>query len=270
MASTPPMGTGGYPQQTYHVSQQQTMPSPAVPLPMTPPPTPIPPLPFSPALPLDEDFNALATPTRRRKFTRLIPSLIAFILLVAIVAIWLTPITTGNAAAGPKTTQQNFGNTSTANTSGSAGSIRAYIVGAIKNPGVYTLSGDARVYDLVQAAGGPQPKADLVALNLAAKLTDGEEVYVTLIGEIPPTYLGGVPGPGGTGTPTGNTSTGQLININTATVDSMRQALHVSSTTAQNIVNYRLQHGAYTSIDQLLQIVSKSIYDKIKNLVTLS
>ena len=49
----------------------------------------------------------------------------------------------------------------------------------------------------------------------------------------------------------------------------MRQSLHISSTTAQNIINYRLQHGSYTSIDQLQQVVSKSIYDKIKDLVTI-
>jgi competence protein ComEA len=106
-----------------------------------------------------------------------------------------------------------------------------------------------------------------VALNLAATLTDGQEVYVTLIGEIPPTYMGGVPGPPGSNT-TASPAAGQLVNINTASVDEMRQSLHISATTAQNIVNYRLQHGPYTSVDQLLQAVSRSIYDKIKGQVT--
>ena len=89
--------------------------------------------------------------------------------------------------------------------------------------------------------------------------------YVTVIGEIPPTYIGGVPAPG---TGSGNTNPGQLININTATVAEMQQALHISTLTAQKIVDYRLAHGAYTSVDQLLQVVSKSIYNKIKSLVT--
>jgi competence protein ComEA len=132
---------------------------------------------------------------------------------------------------------------------------------------VYTLPAGARVYALLQAAGGPLPKANLVALNLAAKLTDGEEVYVTLIGEQPPTYLGGVPG-SGSGTPNSN-STGQQVNINTASADELRQNLHISSTTAQNIVNYRLQHGSYSSIDQLLQVVSKTIYNRIRDQVTI-
>ena len=74
----------------------------------------------------------------------------------------------------------------------------------------------------------------------------------------------------GSGTPnaSGTATTGQLVNINTASADDMRLNLHVSSTTAQNIVNFRLQHGPYTSVDQLLQVVSKSIYDKIKGQVT--
>lgn len=136
---------------------------------------------------------------------------------------------------------------------------------------MYDLPAGARVYQLIQAAGGTLPNANLVALNLAAPLTDGEEVYVITTGEIPPTYLGGVPGPGtGTGMPGGSTPTtsGQLININTASSDEMRTALHISSATAQKIIDYRTQYGPFTSVDQLLQVVSKEIYDKIKNEVT--
>ncbi len=54
------------------------------------------------------------------------------------------------------------------------------IVGAVRHPGVYTLPASARVYQLLQAAGGPLPNADLVALNMAAKLSDGQEVYVAV------------------------------------------------------------------------------------------
>jgi competence protein ComEA len=142
-----------------------------------------------------------------------------------------------------------------------------YVTGSVKHPGVYTLSAGARVYQLLQVAGGALPQADLVSLNLAAPLTDGQEVYVLAIGESPPTYQGGVPGPGTNGTAT-TTQTGQAVNLNTATLDQMRQVLHVSSATAQKIIDYRTQHGPYTSVDQLLQVVSRSIYDKIKNSVT--
>ena len=273
MASTPPFFNGGQPQTGYQVSQQQTMPTPVVFVPLPSTPTPMPPfLPISSIPPLAPDASLLlpvtVKPERTGKLKRLIPLVIALALLVAIVVIWFSPPYTAASSPGASITQPSGSSSTQTSTPTSGGTIRVYIVGAVKHPGVYTLAADARVYDLVQAAGGPQGKADLVTLNMAAKLTDGEEVYVTLVGEIPPTYLGGVPGPGGgSGTPTG-TNSGQLVNINTATADEMRQSLHVSSTTAQNIVNYRVQHGPYTSVDQLLQVVSKSIYDKIKSQVT--
>ena len=51
-------------------------------------------------------------------------------------------------------------------------------------------------------------------------------------------------------------------------LDQMRLALHISSKTAQKIADYRTQHGNYTSVDQLSQVVSKAIYTKIKDQVT--
>ncbi len=205
----------------------------------------------------------------KRKFSRIIAIIIVLALVIALVYIWHSPAST---TSPPVITQQNFSGTSPTNNNSTGsplttnGDIHVYVVGAIKHPGVYTLPSGARVYQLLQAAGGALPDANLVALNLAAQLSDGQEVYVLVNGEIPPTYIGGVPGPSGASS---NANTGQLININTASADQIRQALHTSSITAQNIVNYRLQHGSYTSIDQLQQVVSKSIYDKIKNLVTI-
>ena len=194
-------------------------------------------------------------------------------LVLGAVGLYFVWHTSPSTSSPPVTTQQNFGSTSSPTSSkgstltNTSGEIQVYILGAVKHPGVYSLSADARVYQLLQAAGGPLPKANLVALNLAAKVTDGQEVYVTVIAETPPTYVGGVPGPGTGGNATGQT--GQLVNINTATADELRQDLHISSTTAQSIVNYRLQHGLFTSVDQLAQVVSKSIYDKIKGQVTI-
>jgi competence protein ComEA len=102
----------------------------------------------------------------------------------------LTPASTNSS---PVITQQNFSGTSSnssVNTSSpltTSGNLHVYVVGAIKHPGVYLLPTGARVYLLLQDTGGPLPNADLVALNLAAPLSDGEEVYVTVIGEKPPT-----------------------------------------------------------------------------------
>ena len=252
MASAPPPYTTG-PHNYNSIEQQQTMPIPAVPEPLIPP---------------IDTLSPSMVSTSKRNFKRILPIVIALALVIVIYFVW-NPPTPAPLSTGSSVTQQTFGNSSTSTTKSSttSGDIQVYVVGAVKHPGVYTLPPGARVYELLQAAGGPLPRANLVALNLAATLTDGQEVYVTLIGEIPPTYMGGVPGPPGSNT-TASPIAGQLVNINTASVDEMRQSLHISATTAQSIVNYRLQHGPYTSVDQLLQAVSRSIYDKIKGQVT--
>ena len=252
MASTPPPDTTN-PHYYHSITQQQTMPIPAAPDPLIPP--------------IDASSPSIPS-TSKRTLKRILPIVITLALIIVIYFVW-NPPTSAPLSTGSSVTQQNFGNgsTSTTKSSTTSGDMQVYVVGAVKHPGVYTLPPGARIYELLQAAGGPLPRANLVALNLAATLTDGQEVYVTLIGEIPPTYMGGVPGPPGSNT-TASPAAGQLVNINTASVDEMRQSLHISATTAQNIVNYRLQHGPYTSVDQLLQAVSRSIYDKIKGQVT--
>lgn len=175
--------------------------------------------------------------------------------------------TTQNFSA-TKTSNETISTSTTATSSGST--IQVYVVGAVKRPGVYTLDANARVYQALSDAGGPLADANLVAVNLAASLKDGEEIYIPKIGEPMPTNVDG--SNSSTSTTTGSSSTpvaiGALVNINTASEDEMRQQLHVSAKTAQAIISYRLQHGNYTSVDQLANAVSKTIYDRIKGMVT--
>jgi competence protein ComEA len=180
--------------------------------------------------------------------------------------IWRTPAT--NSSTVPIVAQSFSTNTSTdqKNTSNSTttdapnSTIEVYVTGAVQHPGVYTLSSNARVYQLLQMAGGPLPDANLITLNLAAKLADGQEIYVSKVGETAP-----ITNSAGT---TANNQ-GQLVNINSASMDDLKQKLHLSSKSAQDIINYRQQHGPFTSIDALLQAVSQTIYNKIKNQITI-
>ena len=179
-----------------------------------------------------------------------------------------TPLSTGTTSA------------SITNSSGSTSTIQAYIVGAIHHAGVYSLTTDARVYQLLQAAGGPLPTANLAALNLAARVNDGEEVYVAAIGETPPAAVNIATSASSSSATTSTatitsttggtslTNQGQTVNINTADLTTLRQQLHLSSKSAQTIITYRLQHGSFTSVDQLLQVISKAIYTRIKGMVT--
>jgi competence protein ComEA len=191
----------------------------------------------------------------------------------ALYFIWRTP-TTNSSAAAP-TISQSFSKStvtaqkdtnSTITTAVPTNTIQVYVTGAVQHPGVYTLSSDARIYQLLQVAGGPLPDANLVALNLAEKLVDGQEVYVSKVGETPP-----ITNSTDTSSSTTSNSTsanqGQLVNINSASESDLKQKLHLSTKSAQGIINYRQLHP-FTSVDQLLQVVSQAIYNKIKNLVT--
>src|SRR6266852_8451092 len=244
MASLPPQQNNSH--ATDHISRKQPQPHAAL---IDPSPTDI----ASP--------DAPTTPSKKQTYMRVVVAAITIILAIALYLTWRSPATPTPASI----TQQTLSSVSSNSPTDTSGVIQVYIVGAVKHPGVYTLPADARVYQLLQAAGGPLPNANLVALNMAAKLSDGQEVYVAVIGETPPPNLGGMPG---SGTSPAGTDTGQLININTASVDQIRLALHISSKTAQKIVDYRTQHGNYTSVDQLSQVVSRATYNKIKDLVT--
>ena len=129
--------------------------------------------------------------------------------------------------------------------------ISAYILGAVAAPGVYTLPSGARVQDLVAAAGGAQEDADLARVDLAARVADGQEVYVPRVGETVPLMLGG------------------KLDINVASADDLHRALGISLTIARRIVAYRAAHGSFTAVSQLLLVpISRDEYDKIKDLVT--
>ncbi|MBA2393611.1 MAG: helix-hairpin-helix domain-containing protein [Ktedonobacteraceae bacterium] len=208
-------------------------------------------------------------PTPKLQIRKAIGVLLVCMLVGTVYVIWRgAPSPTATAI---NTTQQHFSLASTPSsfTTGatvspgaSGGKIQVYIVGAVNKPGIYTLEGNARIYELLQAAGGPLPHANLVALNLAARLSDGQEIYVTLIGETPPTSMSGSISTITTGTPGG---TANQIDLNTASADDLRKGLHLSSTNAQAIISYRIQHGAYTSVQELLQVVSQATYKKIKD-----
>ncbi len=224
-------------------------------------------MPPMPDAELDQEM-AIDAHANKTRIMRLVAIAVVLISGLAFYLIWRPA---SPASSLPVVTQQNASRTSSNNGTttnvavNSSGSIQIYLLGAVRHPGVYTLPANSRIYQLLQAAGGPLPNADLVALNLAAKLNDGQEIYVATIGESPPSGLS-TSNSGSSSTPSAQ---GQnLVNINTATAQEMETQLHISSKTAQAIINYREQHGPFTSVSQLTQVVSKSIYDKIKNEVT--
>ena len=128
----------------------------------------------------------------------------------------------------------------------SGGAVVVDVAGAVRRPGVYRLEAGARVDDAVRRAGGPTRRADLASVNLAAKLEDGRQVLVPV--RAPPggratTAAGGAAGAAA--------APGQPVNLNTATLEQLDTLTGVGPATAQKILDYREQHGGFSSVDEL-------------------
>ena len=114
------------------------------------------------------------------------------------------------------------------------------VVGAVRRPGLYRLQDGSRVADAVIRAGGPTPKAQIELLNLAARIADGEQIVVPRRG------LAG-PAAAAAGAPV---AVGP-VHLNSATMEQLDALPGVGPVTAQKILDYRQQHGAFGSVDEL-------------------
>jgi competence protein ComEA len=126
--------------------------------------------------------------------------------------------------------------------SGAGGDVVVDVTGAVARPGVYRMPIGSRVDDAVERAGGGTPRAQLEAVNLAARLADGQQVVV------PERVSGGSAVASGTGEEEGP------ISLGTATVEQLDTIDGIGPVTAEDIVAFRDQHGGLSSVDQLDQI----------------
>ncbi|HET7444782.1 MAG TPA: ComEA family DNA-binding protein [Solirubrobacterales bacterium] len=127
--------------------------------------------------------------------------------------------------------------------SGQGGDLVVDVTGAVARPGVYRMPAGSRVNDAVLRAGGATGRAELEAVNLAARLADGQQVVV-------PERAPG----GGVATATGAGDEEGPISLGTATVEELDTIDGIGPVTAADIVEFRDQHGGLASVDQLDQI----------------
>ncbi len=144
-------------------------------------------------------------------------------------------------------------------------SIIVHVVGAVKNPGVFTLAQGSRVFQAIDAAGGALPAAGLSALNLAAPLSDGGQIMVPTKDE-----AASKPAPGD-GTVPGSQGVG-LVNLNTATAADFESLPGVGPVLAERIVAWRMDHGAFSSVEGLNAVtgIGPKLLAGLRDLVTVS
>jgi competence protein ComEA len=136
--------------------------------------------------------------------------------------------------------------------------------GAVHSPGVYRLTQDARLADLLSAAGGATTDADLAPHNLARRLNDAEVVTIDRVGKATPIVAEH---------DTNDTSPQSIsarININTATQAELESLPGIGPALAQRIIDDRLANGPYRNASELTRVpgISEKLVAEIQNQIT--
>jgi competence protein ComEA len=181
------------------------------------------------------------------------PQLVAYVLAALIVVVLGVRFmqghardgTTGTSAAGPRADSASV----RVERSPPAAAL-VHVAGAVQRPGVYRLRAGQRIQDAVRRAGGPRGKADLNAINLAAKVADGQQIVVP---------RRGVAGAAAAGTASsadgGAAATPQApVSLNSASAEQLETLDGVGPATAHKIIDWRTQHGGFRTIEDLSQV----------------
>lgn len=168
----------------------------------------------------------------------------------------------GPASSGGATASASGGSAAGGDGAAGSGQIVVDVDGAVAHPGLYKLPPGSRVQAALAAAGGLSPQADAHRINRAAKLHDGQKLYVLSQGESAPPQAasGGQSCEGQSctsadGADAGSDAEGQgLVNINTANATQLTQLPGVGPAIAQKIIDYRTANGPFTSVDDLTKV----------------
>jgi competence protein ComEA len=141
--------------------------------------------------------------------------------------------------------------------------VIVYISGAVQHPDVYRLPPDARVKDLVLAAGGLTEDAAADRINLAEHVADAQHIHIPHQDEAAP-----VPEAESEGTP--DASADALLNINTASAADLDGLPGIGPSIAQRIIEYRTSNGPFQSVEDLQKVkgIGPALFTKIAPLIT--
>jgi competence protein ComEA len=125
---------------------------------------------------------------------------------------------------------------------GRGAGVYVHVAGEVQRPGLYRLRSSDRVAAAIERAGGLRRRADLTAVNLAARVEDGRQIVVPRIGAA----AGADPVGGGTAT--------VKPSLATATVEQLEEVDGIGPTLAERIVEYRDEHGGFRSLEELREV----------------
>ena len=158
--------------------------------------------------------------------------------------------------------------------------IFVHIDGYVNNPGVYQIKENERTNVLIEKAGGLKNGYSIKNVNLAAKLSDGDKVYIPSIEE--EKSLGNQNNNnvniGGKHINNGNNSNNNVsitknnkININTANVSELKQITGIGESTANKIIDYRQNVGKFKKIEDIKEVkgIGESKFESLKNKITI-
>ena len=135
-----------------------------------------------------------------------------------------------------------------------ASTVIVYVAGSVRRPGVYALPSTSRVIDAVARAGGLLPSADPLAVNLAARISDGDEIAVVAAGASLPPERSGRTRKRRTTHPQKRAADAASANVNTSDAQSLALVPGIGATIARRIVALREAEGPFDSLDELLDV----------------
>lgn len=146
--------------------------------------------------------------------------------------------------------------------------VYVYICGEVIKPGVYELSGDSRIYEAVDAAGGFTENAARECVNLASKVSDG--MQITIYNREEAASLLADSAPVGENAGKSGTSGSGLVNLNTATKEELMTLKGIGESKAEDIIRYREKSGGFKKIEDIMKIsgIKENGFQKIKDSIT--
>jgi len=145
--------------------------------------------------------------------------------------------------------------------------IKAYICGEVKNPGVYEIENGVRIIDLLEIAGGQAENACLEIINLAQVISDGQRIYIPSreeIGDSDSLFFTNDSNDYGS-------STAGPVNINTANSKELESLPGIGPVIANNIIEYRSRNGSFKKKEELKNVsgIGEKKYEEIEKFVSI-